>query len=107
MRRVRSASKLESARVSASRSSPMADTLELCLRYMDAAMLEEVVPRLTQNVRGGVGLNTRVGTAAFVTSMCTKLGSDVKPFAGKLIQALSEAVRGEPSKAVRKVRPTQ
>jgi len=42
--------KLSSARVSASRRSPMADTLDLCLRYLDAAMLEAVVPLLSHKV---------------------------------------------------------
>ena len=40
------ASRLDSARVSAARSSPMGDTLELCARYTDAATLEALVPRL-------------------------------------------------------------
>lgn len=53
------ADKLESLRVSASKSSPMGDTLELCSRYTDAAALDALLPRLTQLVRRGVGLNTR------------------------------------------------
>jgi hypothetical protein len=30
----------------------MADTLDLCLRFLDAAMLEAVVPLLSQKVSG-------------------------------------------------------
>lgn len=51
--------KLESLRVSASNSSPMADTLDLCVRYTDAATLEALLPRLLQLVKSGLGLNTR------------------------------------------------
>jgi len=52
-------SKLENLRVSASNSSPMADTLDLCARYTDAATLEATVPRLLQLIKSGLGLNTR------------------------------------------------
>lgn len=43
--------KLESLRVSASKASPMGDTLDLCARYADSKTLEEMVRsklRLTQ-----------------------------------------------------------
>ncbi len=52
-------SKLENLRVSASNASPMADTLDLCARYTDAASLDGLVPRLTPIIRRGIGLNTR------------------------------------------------
>lgn len=35
--------KLESLRVSASKASPMGDTLDLCARYADSKTLEEMV----------------------------------------------------------------
>jgi len=51
------AGRLDSVRVSAARSSPMGDTLELCARYADAASVEALVPRLVPLVskctRGG------------------------------------------------------
>ena len=40
------AGRMDSVRVSAARSSPMGDTLELCARYADAASVEALVPRL-------------------------------------------------------------
>ena len=45
------AGRLDSVRVSAARSSPMGDTLELCARYADAASVEALVPRLVPLVR--------------------------------------------------------
>lgn len=38
--------KLESLRVSASKASPMGDTLDLCARYADSKTLEEMVSSL-------------------------------------------------------------
>lgn len=56
--------RLENLRVSASRSSQMGDTLDLCARHADAAALEGLVPRLVQLIRRGVGLNTRLSSLA-------------------------------------------
>jgi proteasome component ECM29 len=64
--------KLSSARVSASRRSPMADTLDLCLRYLDAAMLEAVVPLLSHKV--GVSADGR-GTPTPTRVVPTQTGS--------------------------------
>ena len=54
------AERLESARVNASRSSPMGDTLDLCARFADPASLDQLVPLLAGLVKRGVGLNTKV-----------------------------------------------
>ena len=42
--------KLESLRVSASKASPMGDTLDLCARYADSKTLEEMVQRQGLNL---------------------------------------------------------
>lgn len=51
--------KLENLRISISKGSPMWETLGLCINIVDTESLEQLIPRLTQLVRGGVGLNTR------------------------------------------------
>lgn len=45
------AGRLDSVRVSAARTSPMGDTLDLCARYADASSVEALVPRLVPLVR--------------------------------------------------------
>ena len=60
----------------------------------------------THQVSAGVGLNTRVGTASFITSIAGRFPGDLRPFCPKLIQALTEAARIEGSKAVRKAYAT-
>ena len=80
------ADRLESLRVSASRSSPLADTLDLCARYASSESLPALMPRLTQLISRGVGLNTRVGTARFVGQLTSRLHSDIRPHAGTLIK---------------------
>jgi len=51
--------KLESLRISIAKGSPMWETLDLCIKVVDAESLDALIPRLTHLVRSGVGLNTR------------------------------------------------
>lgn len=51
--------KLENLRISIAKSSPMWETLERCIDIIDAHSLELLIPRVSQLVRIGVGLNTR------------------------------------------------
>jgi proteasome component ECM29 len=81
--------RLENLRVAASRSSPMADTLDLCARHANAAAVEALTPALCQLVRRGVGLNTRVGTARFVANLSVRLGGGVRPQSGALLKVLA------------------
>lgn len=39
----------------------MWETLDLCIKVVDSEALDQLVPRLAQLVRSGVGLNTRFG----------------------------------------------
>ena len=45
--------RLEDLRVAASRSSPMGDALDLCVRYTDEEALSRLGPKLTQLIRYG------------------------------------------------------
>lgn len=51
--------KLENLRISIAKGSPMWETLDLCIKVVDVESLDQLVPRLAQLVRSGVGLNTR------------------------------------------------
>ncbi|XP_019082739.1 PREDICTED: proteasome-associated protein ECM29 homolog, partial [Camelina sativa] len=71
--------KLENLRISISKGSPMWETLDLCINIVDIESLDQLIPRLTQLVRGGVGLNTRVGVASFISLLVQKVGTEIKP----------------------------
>ena len=51
--------KLESLRVSIAKGSPMWETLDSCIKVVDAESLDKLIPGLAHLVRSGVGLNTR------------------------------------------------
>ncbi|KAH9316636.1 hypothetical protein KI387_025263, partial [Taxus chinensis] len=94
--------KFENLRIAVAKDSPMWETLDLCLKYVDVPTLELLVPRLVQLVRSGVGLNTRVGVARFISLLVQKVGFDIKPFISTLSKVLFPAVQVEKSSAGRR-----
>lgn len=89
--------KLETLRVSIAKSSPMWETLDLCINVVNGETLDQLVPRLAQLVRSGVGLNTRVGVASFISLLVQKVGVDIKPFTSMLMRLLFQVVKEEKS----------
>lgn len=51
--------KLENLRISIAKGSPLWETLNMCIEVVDEQSLEQLIPRLSQLARSGVGLNTR------------------------------------------------
>lgn len=89
--------KLENLRISIAKSSPMWETLDRCIDVVDVQSLELLVPRLAQLVRSGVGLNTRVGIASFISLLVRKVAVDIKPFTSILLKLLFPVVKEEKS----------
>ncbi|XP_057441454.1 uncharacterized protein LOC130733331 isoform X2 [Lotus japonicus] len=89
--------KLESLRVSIAKGSPMWETLDSCIKVVDAECLDMLIPRLAHLVRSGVGLNTRVGVANFITLLLENVGVDIKPYANTLARLLFTVVKEEKS----------
>ncbi|XP_044479857.1 proteasome adapter and scaffold protein ECM29-like [Mangifera indica] len=94
--------KLENLRISIAKGSPMWDTLDLCINVVDTESLELLVPRLARLVHSGVGLNTRVGVAGFISLLVQKVGIDIKPYTSKLLKLLFPVVKEEKSAAAKR-----
>ena len=95
-----SAERLEHARLQSSKASPMGETLDVLMGHVDEATMTELVPQLGSVLRSGVGLNTRAGTCRFISRLCLRRGSLVRPHAGKLFKALLAAAAAAPSQSV-------
>ncbi|GMH13042.1 hypothetical protein Nepgr_014883 [Nepenthes gracilis] len=89
--------KLENLRISIAKVSPMWETLELCIGVVDEQSLDQLIPRLAGLVRSGVGLNTRVGVATFITLLVQRVNHEIKPYASMLSRLLFPAVVEEKS----------
>ncbi|KAJ7417539.1 proteasome-associated protein ECM29 isoform X2 [Willisornis vidua] len=79
---------MDSARLSAVKSSPMMETINMSLQYMDVSVLGELVPRLCELIKSGVGLGTKGGCASVIVSLTTQCPQDLTPYSGKLMSAL-------------------
>ena len=92
--------RLEHARLQSAKASPMGETLDVLMNHVDEETMKELVPSLASVLRSGVGLNTRAGAGRFISRLCLRRGSLVKPHAGKLFKALLGAARSDRSAAV-------
>ncbi|KAM4096438.1 hypothetical protein ACJW30_08G104900 [Castanea mollissima] len=94
--------KLEHLRISIAKGSPMWETLDICIKVVDTESLDPLVPRLAQLVRSGVGLNTRVGVASFITLLVQNVGADIRPHTNMLLRLLFPVVTEEKSVAAKR-----
>ncbi|XP_033636669.1 proteasome adapter and scaffold protein ECM29-like [Asterias rubens] len=93
--------KLDNARIAVSKSSPMMEMINMCAQYVDSEVLVELVPRVCDLIRSGIGMGTKAGCANFLILLSHQCPLDLAPFAGKLLSALLTGLNDK-SLAVRK-----
>ncbi|MGH0136109.1 UNVERIFIED_CONTAM: hypothetical protein FKN15_008319 [Acipenser sinensis] len=79
---------MDGARLSAAKSSPMMETINMCLQHLDASVLGQLVPRLCDLLKGAVGLGTKGACASVIVSLTVQCPQDLTPYSGKLMSAL-------------------
>ncbi|XP_043916968.1 proteasome adapter and scaffold protein ECM29 [Protopterus annectens] len=79
---------MDTVRLSSAKSSPMMETVSMCLQHLDASVLGELIPKLCELIKSGIGLGTKGGCAHVVVSLTTQCPQDLTPYAGKLMNAL-------------------
>ncbi|XP_049900476.1 proteasome adapter and scaffold protein ECM29 [Epinephelus moara] len=85
-------SAMDAARLSAAKSSPMMETVNMCLHHLDVSVLGELVPRLCELLKSGVGLGTKGGCASVIVSLTVQCPQDLTPYSGKLMSALLNGI---------------
>uniref|UniRef100_A0A674CB51 Ecm29 proteasome adaptor and scaffold n=1 Tax=Salmo trutta TaxID=8032 RepID=A0A674CB51_SALTR len=75
-------SAMDAARLSAAKSSPMMETINMCLQHLDVSVLGELVPRLCDLLKSGVGLGTKGGCASVIVSLTVQCPQDLTPYSG-------------------------
>ncbi|RXN25525.1 proteasome-associated ECM29-like protein [Labeo rohita] len=81
-------SAMDAARLSAAKSSPMMETINMCLQHLDVSVLGELVPKLCELLKSGIGLGTKGGCASVIVSLTVQCPQDLTPYSGKLMSAL-------------------
>ncbi|CAG9861828.1 unnamed protein product [Phyllotreta striolata] len=79
---------LDSARASIAKSHFTTETVTKSLQYADASILEELVPKVIELMKGSVGLSTKIVCAHFITLLVVQMGRDVQPYTGKFLAVL-------------------
>eukprot|EP01117_Protostelium_nocturnum_P011614 TRINITY_DN4217_c0_g1_i1.p1 TRINITY_DN4217_c0_g1~~TRINITY_DN4217_c0_g1_i1.p1 ORF type:complete len:1816 (+),score=559.90 TRINITY_DN4217_c0_g1_i1:158-5605(+) len=93
--------KFEEARISISKHSPLNETLDVCIKYVDEKNIGEVVSKIIETIRSGVGLQTKVGAARFLVSLAVQKQELMSPYSGKILNTLLGSMR-ERSPVIRK-----
>ncbi|XP_038067101.1 proteasome adapter and scaffold protein ECM29-like [Patiria miniata] len=97
--------KLDNARIAMSKSSPMMEMINMCAQYVDADVLVELVSRICDLIRSGIGMGTKAGCSSFIILLCHQCPLDLSPYAGKLLSAFLTGLNDK-SPAVRKSNAT-
>ncbi|XP_063074333.1 proteasome adapter and scaffold protein ECM29 [Engraulis encrasicolus] len=90
-------SAMDAARLSAAKSSPMMETINMCLQHVDAPVLGELVPKLCDLLKSGIGLGTKGGCASVIISLTVQCPQDLTPYFGKLVAALLNGIHDRSS----------
>ncbi|XP_060720500.1 proteasome adapter and scaffold protein ECM29 [Tachysurus vachellii] len=85
-------SAMDTARLSAAKSSPMMETINMCLQHLDVSVLGQLVPKLCDLLKSGVGLGTKGGCASVIVSLTVQCPQDLTPYSGKLMSALLNGI---------------
>ncbi|XP_067297916.1 proteasome adapter and scaffold protein ECM29 [Pseudorasbora parva] len=90
-------SAMDAARLSAAKSSPMMETINMCLQHLDVSVLGELVPKLCDLLKSGIGLGTKGGCASVIVSLTVQCPQDLTPYSGKLMSALINGINDRSS----------
>ena len=80
--------KLDLARISAAKSSPMMECVNYVIQYIDASSLMGLIPRLVELIKQSVGLGTKGATAHVITALTHQCPLDLQQYTGKILSAL-------------------
>lgn len=83
---------IDQARIAASKSSPIMDTLETCCRHVDSVTLQALIPKLVQTLQANVGLPTKSGACRLVIMLRTQAPTQLSPFADSLLKCLTHSL---------------
>uniref|UniRef100_A0A672S7K8 Proteasome-associated protein ECM29 homolog n=1 Tax=Sinocyclocheilus grahami TaxID=75366 RepID=A0A672S7K8_SINGR len=78
--KVSRSSAMDAARLSAAKSSPMMETINMCLQHLDVSVLGELVPKLCDLLKSGIGLGTKGGCASVIVSLTVQCPQDLTPY---------------------------
>ncbi|EWC46169.1 hypothetical protein DRE_04547 [Drechslerella stenobrocha 248] len=84
--------KIDAARLSSVRASPMMDAIERCLDIADEEVMKVLVPRLNKAIRKAVGMPSKVGFSRVIVTLVLRQRYLFKPYADETLKVMSAAL---------------
>jgi proteasome component ECM29 len=95
--------KLDMARISASKGTPMIEIINMNLEYLnDETIVAELIPRLLEIVKKGLGVSTKAGVCHIISSLVDLQPQLMIKFSGKIMSALVNSMSTEQNKTINK-----
>ena len=94
--------KLDMARVIAAKSTPMMDTLNYVLQFIDEEVVEAVISGVVDVLKRSVGLSSRAGAAHVVETLTHTCPGPLEKYTGKILAALVNGL-GDRNPVLRKL----
>ncbi|KAF3252719.1 proteasome component M29 [Orbilia oligospora] len=84
--------KIDAARLSSVRTSPMMDAIERCLDIADADVMKVFIPRLNKAIKKVVGMPSKVGCSRVVVTLVIRHSFLFRPYANDTLKVMSAAL---------------
>lgn len=95
--------KLDMARISSSKSTPMVEIINMNLQYLDdEEILSKLMPRLIEIIKKGLGVSTKAGVCNIICALIDQQPNKMASFSGKLMAAFVNSMATEPNKTINK-----
>ncbi|KAK6507082.1 proteasome component M29, variant 2 [Arthrobotrys musiformis] len=84
--------KIDAARLSSVRASPMMDAIERCLDIADEDVMKVFIPRLNKAIKKVVGMPSKVGCSRVVVTLVIRHNYLFRPYANDTLKVMSAAL---------------
>ena len=95
--------KLDMARISASKNTPMIEIINMMVEHLnEAVIIGELVPKLLEIIKKGLGVSTKAGVCHIICSLVDMQPDKMSVYSGKIMAALVNSMSGESNKTINK-----
>lgn len=95
--------KLDLARISASKNTPMVEIINMNLEHLnEESIISELIPKLIEIIKRGLGVSTKAGVCNILCALVDQQAQLMIQYSGKLMAALVNSMSSESNKTINK-----
>ena len=96
--------KLDMARISASKNTPMLEIINMNLESLnDEIIIGQLIPKLLEIIKKGLGVSTKAGVCHIICSLVDQQPGKMTAYSGKIMAALVNSMSSEQNKTTNKL----